>query len=214
MISNDYEYSDLTPRQRSVYEYVIAFQQEFNISPSVREICKHFGLNSPGGVHRILSVLREKGYIQSGEGKKRAWQTGVKQKVPTIPLLGTIAAGTPIEALENIELEMEISPNLFGYESCFGLRVTGDSMIEAHIQQGDIAIIRPQNKVENGEVGAVIIQEDMQYEATLKKIYRTRTSITLEPANSNYSARVFKGYQRKYVSVIGRMVGLVRSDKL
>jgi repressor LexA len=181
--------SDLTPRQKSVLYFIVAFQRERHIAPTVREIGAHLGLSGPAGIHRILNILKDKGYILSEPG--------------------TIAAGCPTEATENWEAELAISPDLFGCESCFSLRVRGDSMIEAHIMDGDLAVIRPQPRVENGEIAAVLVQERLS-EATLKIVRRTRSTLTLEPANAAYPALVFKGPQRKQVSILGRFVGIVR----
>jgi repressor LexA len=201
--------SDLTPRQQSVLEYVIAFQQKHRMAPTVREICAHLGLSGPAGIHRILNVLKDKGYILAEPGKKRAWRFSKAVTGAGIPLIGTIAAGRPVEAIENLERELAISPALFGCKRCFGLRVKGDSMIEAHILDGDLAIIRPQPRVENGEIAAVMVQ-NLLPEATLKIVRRKRGVLSLEPANAAYAALVFKGPQRKQVVVLGKYVGIVR----
>jgi repressor LexA len=201
--------SDLTPRQKSVLYFIVAFQRERHIAPTVREIGAHLGLSGPAGIHRILNILKDKGYILSEPGKKRSWRFSKDLTGGGIPLIGTIAAGCPTEATENWEAELAISPDLFGCESCFSLRVRGDSMIEAHIMDGDLAVIRPQPRVENGEIAAVLVQERLS-EATLKIVRRTRSTLTLEPANAAYPALVFKGPQRKQVSILGRFVGIVR----
>ena len=114
-----------------------------------------------------------------------------------------------MEAIENLEGELAISPALFGAKRCFGLRVKGDSMIDAHILDGDLAIIRPQQRVESGEIAAVMVH-DLLSEATLKIVRRTRSALTLEPANPAYSPLVFKGPQRKQVVILGKYVGIVR----
>lgn len=201
--------ADLTPRQKSVLDFIVAFQQEHRIAPTVREIGAHLGLSGPAGIHRILNILKDKGYILSEPGKKRSWRFSKDLAGGGIPLIGTIAAGRPVEAIENWEAELAIAPDLFGCKRCFGLRVRGDSMIEAHIMDGDLAIIRAQPRVENGEIAAVLVQ-DVLPEATLKIIRRTRSSLTLEPANPAYSDLVFKGPQRKQVSILGKYVGIVR----
>ena len=200
---------DLTPRQKSVLEYIIAFQQEHRMAPTVREICAHLGLSGPAGIHRILNVLKDKGYILAEPGKKRAWRFSKDVTGSGIPLVGTIAAGQPIDAIENLEGELAISPALFGCKRCFGLRVRGDSMVDAHILDGDLAIINPQPKVENGQIAAVMV-ENLLPEATLKVVRRTRTTISLEPANPAYAPLVFKGPQRKRVVVLGKYMGIVR----
>ncbi len=201
--------SDLTPRQKSVLEYIIAFQKENRMAPTVREICAHFGLKGPAGIHRILNVLKDKGYLLSEANKKRSWRFSKDVTGSGIPLIGTIAAGQPIEAIEHVEEKLNISPGLFGAQRCFGLRVKGDSMIDAHILDGDVAIIRPQPKVENGEIAAVMI-EHLLPEATLKIVRRTKSAISLEPANPAHAPLVFKGPRRKLVVIVGKYIGLVR----
>lgn len=200
---------DLTPRQRSILEFIIRFQQEHLMAPTVREIGARMGLNSPAGIHRILTVLRDKGYLLAEPGKKRAWRFTRDVAGRGIPVLGAIAAGDPLEALENLEEVLEVSPALFGGGNCFGLRVRGDSMIDAHILDGDVAVIRPQARVENGEIAAVMVA-DLLTEATLKIVRRTRSTLTLKPANRAYSPLVFKGPQRKQVSIVGKYVGILR----
>ncbi|WP_319407610.1 transcriptional repressor LexA [uncultured Desulfosarcina sp.] len=201
--------SDLTPRQVSVLEYVVAFQQEHRMAPTVREICAHLGLSGPAGIHRILNFLKDKGYILAEPGKKRSWRFSKENTGKGIPLVGTIAAGVPLEAIENFEEELAISPITFGCDNCFGLHINGDSMIEAHILDGDLAIIRPQRQVENGEIAAVTVEGTLP-EATLKIVHRDQHSMSLVPANSAYAPLVFKGPQRKRVAIVGKLVGVVR----
>jgi repressor LexA len=179
------------------------------MAPTVREICAHLGLSGPAGIHRILNILKDKGYILAEPGKKRAWRFSKEVTGTGIPLVGTIAAGLPMEAIENLEGELAVSPALFGAKGCFGLRVKGDSMIDAHILDGDLAIIRPQRRVESGQIAAVMVQ-DLLSEATLKIVRRTRSTLTLEPANPAYSPLVFKGPRRKQVVILGKYVGIVR----
>ena len=179
------------------------------MAPTVREICAHLGLRGPAGIHRILGVLKDQGYIISEPGKKRSWRVSVENTGKGIPLIGSIAAGVPLEAIENVEEELAVSPRMFGCDNCFGLRVSGDSMIEAHILDGDLAIIRPQQRVENGEIAAVTVEGTLP-EATLKIVQWDRYSLSLVPANSTHSPLVFKGPQRKRVAIIGKLVGIVR----
>ena len=200
---------NLTPRQRSVLEIIMDHQRELGIAPTVREIAARLGLVSPGSIHRILTVLKEKGYIDSDSAKKRSWRSVKPLPGNSIPLIGRIAGGPPIEAIEHLGEDLAISPELFGGDQCFGLRVCGDSMLGAHIADGDIAIIRVQPKVENGQIAAVLV-EDLLSEATLKIVRRTQTSLTLESANPAYPAMVFKARQRKRVTIIGKLVGIVR----
>jgi repressor LexA len=200
---------DLTPRQRSVLDFIFVFQKEHRMAPTVREIGEHLGLSAPAGIHRLLHVLKDKGFIVAEPGKKRSWRLARKISGSGIPLLGAVAAGLPIEALENIEEELMVDPGLFGCERCFGLRVRGDSMIGASISDGDIAIIRPQQQVDNGEIAAVLV-EDLLTEATLKIVYRTKTALTLKSANPKYRSFVFRYSGCERVSIIGKYVGIVR----
>lgn len=200
---------DLTPRQRSVLDHIISFQQRHRMAPTVREIGAHLGLSAPAGIHRILNVLKDKGYLLAEPGKKRSWRLSKEIPGAGVPLLGTIAAGVPLEAVEDFQEELPVSPALFGCEACFGLRVRGDSMVGAHILDGDISIIRPQQVVENGDIAAVLVQ-DLIPEATLKIVRWTQKSLSLEPANPAYTALVFKGRQRRQVSILGKCVGIVR----
>ena len=200
---------ELTPRQKSVLEYMITFQERHGMAPTVREIMNHLGLSAPAGIHRILHVLKEKGYLTAEAGKKRSWRLNKPAWVRGIPLIGKIAAGAPLEAVEYFEEELAVSPEMFGCETCYGLRVQGDSMIDAHILDGDLAIIRPQPKVASGDIAAVMV-EDMLTEATLKIVRYTQTGMFLEPANKAYDRMVFYGPQRKWVTVLGKFMGIVR----
>jgi repressor LexA len=201
--------SDLTERQKSVLDFIVAHQQAHQMAPTVREIGAHLGLSSPAGIHRILHILKDKGYIIAESGKKRSFRYSGELPGRGLPILGAIAAGTPLEAVESYKEELSVSPSLFGSDTCFGLKVTGDSMIEAHILDGDVAVIRPQKRVENGEIAAVIVR-DILPEATLKIIRRTRTTLTLKPANPVYAPLVFKGPQRRKVSILGKLAGIIR----
>jgi repressor LexA len=204
--------SDLTPRQQSVLAFITDYQRKFSIAPTVREIAAHLGLKSPGGIHRILNVLREQGYIAAEADKKRSWRSLKPRLGSGIPLIGNIAGGKPIEAVEHLEETLAISPELFGCEQCFGLRVRGDSMTGAHIMDGDLAIIRVQQRVESGQIAAVLVQ-DILTEATLKIIRRKGNILTLEPANRRYRSLAFKGAERRRVAILGKLAGIVRRTR-
>jgi repressor LexA len=203
------EYADLTPRQQSVLDCIAAFQRRQRMAPTVREIGEHLGLSAPAGIHRLLHVLVDKGYIVAEAGKKRCWRLARKISGSGIPLVGGIAAGLPIDAVENIVEELRVDPAVFGCDNCFGLRVRGDSMTGVNIADGDIAIIRPQRRVNNGEIAAVRV-EDLLTEAALKIVQRTGTALTLKAANPKYRSMVFRYGGRRRVSIIGKYVGIVR----
>ncbi len=200
---------DLTPRQQSVLDFIVEYQKEHRMAPSVREIVEHLGLSAPAGVHRLLHVLKDKGYIEAEPGLKRSWRPARDIIGQGISVLGTIAAGVPIEAIENIEEELMIDPSVFGCDHCFGLRVKGDSMIGVNIQDGDIAIIRPQKRLANNAIAAVLV-EDLITEATLKIVRHTPTAITLKAANPAYRNMVFRYGGRERVTIVGKLVGVVR----
>ncbi len=174
----------------------------------------HLQLRSPGGIHRVLNILKDRGYLHAEALKKRSWRsTSAVAMVGGIPLVGSIAAGDPIEAIEQTEEDLAISPSVFGCRQCFALRVRGDSMIEAHIMDGDLAMVRRQPTVENGEIAFVLV-EDVLTEATLKIVRRTPHSISLKPANRKYKTMVFRGLARRRVKIIGKLVGVVRRARL
>lgn len=200
---------DLTPRQQSVLAFITDFQRKYAIAPTVREIAAHLGLKSPGGIHRILNILKERGYIAAEIAKKRSWRSVVPLPGGGIPLIGDIAGGAPIEAVEHLEETLAISPEMFGCEQCFGLRVRGDSMTGAHILDGDLAIIRVQQRVESGQIAAVLVQ-DMFTEATLKIVRRKGNVLMLEPANRKFKPLLFKGVDRRRVAILGKLAGIVR----
>ncbi len=203
---------DLTRRQKEILSFIQKEIEEKGISPSVREICGHFGLKSTSGVHRILKALERKGYLASAPGKKRSWRPtrlpgGLYKK--RLPVLGQIAAGLPIDAQEEVLEELPVDSGLFGQGGCFGLYVKGDSMTGLHIKDGDIAIIRPSRDVEDGEVAAVMV-EGMISEATLKIVRKKEGRVELHAANPLYEPLVFEGADAEGVLILGRLVGLIR----
>lgn len=199
----------LTKRQEEVFAYICSYQEKMGITPTVREICGHFGVSAPAGIHRILHVLIDKGYLIATKGKKRAWRIPGGPVKKKIPILGRIAAGTPIMAIENREDELLVDPSTFGNESSFALRVKGDSMIDAHIKDGDIAIIQQQDYVDNGQIAAIMI-EDILDEATLKIFNKSKNITELLPANKTYNPIILKGAQQKKIMILGKLVGIIR----
>ncbi|MBU0516011.1 MAG: transcriptional repressor LexA [Proteobacteria bacterium] len=199
----------ITDRQQQVLDFIAAFQAREGFPPSVREICAHLGLKSPGSLIKHLRALEEEGLLGRSPGKKRAWKLTQAPGPRTIPLVGRIAAGTPIMAVENREDDIPVDPWLFGDEDTFALRVKGDSMIEAHIRDGDLAVIRPQAEAQNGDIAAVLV-EGIEPEASLKTIRRSPGRLELHPANPAYEPLVFEGEDIARVRVLGRLVGLIR----
>jgi repressor LexA len=199
----------ITDRQKEVLDFIGAFQAREGFPPSIREICRALGLTSPGSLSKHLRALEAEGFLNSIPGKKRAWKL-THQRLPfSVPLVGQIAAGTPILAEENREDDLPVDPRLFGSEDAFALRVKGDSMIEAQIRDGDLAVIRPQEDAGNGEIVAVLV-EGLEAEATLKILRRSKKKLELQAANPAYGPLIFKGGDMAKVKILGKLIGIIR----
>jgi repressor LexA len=193
----------LTPRQREIYNFIRSKIQGRGYGPTVREIGLNFQIKSPNGVMCHLKALQKKGLIHREPNMSRAIQLledPVSAQQMGLKLVGRIAAGQPIEAIEQNE-ELTFSEWTEPGDK-FALRVSGDSMIEEHIADGDFVIIRRQEQARDGQIVAV---RDEEGEATLKKFYRDRNRIRLEPAN-----KTMKPIFRDRVDVLGILVGVVR----
>ncbi len=193
----------LTLRQREIYNFIRDKIRGRGYGPTVREIGVHFQIKSPNGVMCHLKALQKKGLIHREPNMSRAIQLLDDSPLAQpggLKLVGRIAAGQPIEAIEQNE-ELTFS-DWVEDGSKFALRVTGDSMIEEHIADGDFVIIKKQDEARDGQIVAV---RDEDGEATLKKIYRDRTRVRLEPAN-----HTMKPIFRDHVDILGILVGVVR----
>ena len=193
----------LTTRQREIYNFIRGKIQGRGYGPTVREIGLHFQIKSPNGVMCHLKALQKKGLIHREPNMSRAIQ--LLEDSPTghpigVKMVGRIAAGQPVEAVEHHE-ELTFSEWTENGDK-FALRVTGDSMIEEHIADGDFVIIKRQEQARDGQIVAV---RDEEGEATLKKLYRDKSRFRLEPAN-----RTMKPIFRDHVDILGVLVGVVR----
>ena len=169
----------LTKRQRESYEYLKDHIRSRGYAPSIAEIGKQFDLSSPATVHKHLSHLEKKGLIRKQQNLSRAIEVIPESgNALSYPLLGEIAAGKPIEALDQREV-IDLLPD-GGDKDVFVLRVKGNSMIEDHIQSGDYVIVERRNVAENGETVVALIDSDR---ATLKRFYRENGRIRLQPAH-------------------------------
>ena len=196
----------LTSRQREIYEFIRSKIQGRGYGPTVREIGNQFGIKSPNGVMCHLKALQKKGLIHREPNMSRAIQllddpTSAPAHVPGIKLMGRIAAGSPMEAIEQVDEELAFT-EWEGDDSKFALRVTGESMIEEHIADGDYVIIHRQEHARDGQIVAV---RDEEGEATLKRIFKEKNRIRLEPAN-----KTMKPIFRDKVDIIGVLIGVVR----
>jgi repressor LexA len=171
----------LTKRQREIYEYLKDHIRSCGYAPSIAEIGKQFDLSSPATVHKHLAHLEEKGLIRKQQNLSRAIEVVPESgNALSYPLMGEIAAGKPLEALDQREV-VELLPD-GGDKDVFVLRVKGNSMIDDHIQSGDYVIVEKRNVAENGETVVALIDNDR---ATLKRFYRENGRIRLQPAHPN-----------------------------
>ena len=196
-------------RQFQIYEFIKTQIREKGYPPSVREICAGVGLKSTSTVHSHLEKLEKKGFIKRDASKSRTIEIveksvskSTKKELIDIPIVGTITAGMPILAVENIE---DVFPLPIDYvknkEQLFILKVKGESMIDAGILDGDMAIIEQTNFAENGDIVAALIDN----EATLKRFFKEEEHIRLQPENKSISPIIVDDCK-----IIGKLVGIYR----
>jgi repressor LexA len=215
---------ELTPIQQRVFNFLKDYLGEKGFPPTLREIASHFGLRGPKAPQKTLNILERKGYIRKIPGGSRAieilgsrvgrrsgrpYKMGFVESAtePTfpVPIIGRVRAGEPILAIENIEGYINLDRNLVSSGDVFLLRVQGDSMIDAHIQDGDFALVKPQPNAENGEIVVALIED----EATIKRIFKKRDLIRLEPANPKMEPIVVKKGEKRVI-IVGKVVGIFR----
>ncbi|MEO6225292.1 MAG: transcriptional repressor LexA [Sphingomicrobium sp.] len=223
----------LTAKQRELLLFIDARLNDSGISPSFDEMREALDLKSKSGVHRLISALEERGFIRRLANRARALEVvklpemrpsaaviplrpaqsasasaGDMQRAPAndtidIPLHGRIAAGTPVEALQGTE-RFSVPSALLGPGEHYALEVSGDSMVEEGILDGDFALIRKADTARDGEIVVALIDDE---EATLKTFRREGTMIRLDPANRQYEAQ---RYDPRRVQIQGRLAGLIR----
>ncbi len=195
----------LTPAQERVYQFVRAYIGQHGYAPSYEEIRSHLGFQSLNAVFKHLKQIEERGYLRvPWKNKKRALElVPVQTGISVIPFLGTVAAGTPIEAIE-IPESIEVPDNFLGNGSNFALRVKGDSMIDDGIRDGDILIVTRQPHAENGQTVVALVNG----ESTVKKFYHHGNEIELRPANENMEPIRVPAAE---VEVLGLVMGLLRN---
>jgi repressor LexA len=223
----------LTKKQKNLLLFINKKLRATGVSPSYEEMKDSLNLKSKSGIHRLISALEERGFIRRLPHKARALEViklpetasandiynsfspsvirgGLDKdssdiKETEIPVLGSIAAGTPVEAIQNEVSRIPLPSNLEKNGQYFGLKVQGDSMIEAGINEGDTVIIKRSDTAENGKIVVALIDE---HEAMLKRIRRKGKTVALESANRNYETKIF-GPDR--VKVQGVLVSLYRN---
>ena len=225
--------SMLTKKQKNLLLFINKKLRSSGVSPSYEEMKESLHLKSKSGIHRLISALEERGFIRRLPHKARALEViklpetasandiynsfspsvikgGLDEKrtngeAAEIPVLGKIAAGTPVEAIQNEVARIPLPSNLEKNGEYFGLKIQGDSMIEAGINEGDTVIVKKTNTADNGKIVVALIDD---HEAMLKRIRRKGKTIALESANRNYETKIF-GPDR--VKVQGILVSLYRN---
>ena len=203
----------LTAKQHELLRFIHERLEETGISPSFEEMKEALDLKSKSGVHRLISALEERGFIRrlpKPANDLGARTTNVPAQMPEaandvidIPLHGRIAAGAPIEALEDHQ-SLPVPAALLGPGEHFALEVSGDSMIEAGIFDGDYALIRRSDTARDGDIVVALVENE---EATLKYLWREGGRIRLDPANASYEPQL---YESRAVQVQGKLAGLLR----
>lgn len=194
-------------KQTQIYNFLIEFTKSKGYPPSVREICQAVSLKSTSTVHGHLKRLEKKGLIYRDPTKPRALEivelSNEEKELIDIPIVGKVTAGMPILATENIEDMFQIPINYVKHNNdLFILKVTGDSMIEAGILYGDLAIIEQKNVATNGDIVVALIEN----EATIKRFFKENGFIRLQPENKNYEPIIVED-----CSILGKLVGIYRA---
>ncbi|HHU30474.1 MAG: transcriptional repressor LexA [Bacillota bacterium] len=200
---------DLTPRQKQILDFIRQEVRKKNYPPSVREIGEAVGLSSSSTVHAHLSKLEQKGLIRRNPTKPRAIELLEYEQEPAyiadvihVPVVGQVTAGQPILAEENIEEYFPLPKVMVRNDTVFLLRVRGDSMINAGIMNGDYVIVRRQETAQSGEIVVAMLED----EATVKRFYKEKDHIRLEPENDLYEP-----IRSPFISVIGKVIGVFRT---
>ena len=221
----------LTKKQKNLLLYINKKIRSTGVSPSYEEMKISLNLKSKSGIHRLISALEERGFVKRLAHKARALEVvklpenasandifntftpsvikggldKTPNKVSEISVLGSIAAGTPIEAIQQVVDKVTLPEDLNNKGEHYGLKVKGDSMIEAGISDGDTVIVKKTSNVENGQIAVVLIDDQ---EATLKRIRKKGNTIALEAANKNYDTKI---YAAGRIKIQGKLVSLYRN---
>lgn len=195
-----------TTKQLAVFDFIKKHICDNGFPPTVREVAGNFGFASPLAAQSHINALVKKGLIKKSPSKQRSMEiSGFKPSEDSkIPLLGTVRAGAPILAVENIEDYVNIDRNIFKVEGGFALRIKGDSMIDAGILEGDIALIAPEMEPRNGDIVVALIDN----EATVKRFFLAKSIVRLVPENKDMEPMVFSAED---VKIIGKVKGILRS---
>lgn len=197
---------EIKDKQAEIYKFLIAFTEKKGYPPSVREICEAVSLKSTSTVHGHLKRLEKKGLIKRDPTKPRALEilelSALKREMLNIPIVGKVTAGVPILATENIEDTFAIPMDFIKHDrELFILKVSGESMINIGIRDGDLAIIEHADSASNGEIVVALIDD----EATIKRFFKEDNHIRLQPENDTMDPIIVES-----CSILGKLVGLFR----
>ncbi len=198
----------LTKAQDRALEFLRDYVRDRGYPPSIREMKEGLGLASHSAIQNCLSALEKKGYIRrSNKARAIEFCESLRASEPAVlPLVGHIRAGAPHPAIEDIEEYIAVDRSFTVGGGNFLLKAEGDSMVEAHIQDGDYVVVRPQSTANNGEIVAAMVDD----EATVKRFYKEGNEIRLRPANPAYKDIVIEP-GRSEVSIVGKVVAVLRS---
>lgn len=197
----------LTKRQKEIFDFIKKYGSKYGYPPTVREIGKAVGLTSSSTVHAHLANLEKYGVLRRDPTKPRALEVLVGKAREAIrprglPLVGRVAAGQPVVAEENIEDYVQVPGLIGGEQGEYLLRVTGDSMVDAGIMDGDLVVVEPRETARNGEIVVALLED----EATVKRFYKDADHIRLQPENE-----AMEPIRTKDAQILGRVVGVMRN---
>jgi repressor LexA len=201
---------ELTAEQARVFNFISKHRQEKGYPPTVRDIAEALGYKSPNNVRQHLRLIEQKGFIKLQQGKARgidipaAASEEYTVDAIGVPLIGNVAAGLPITAIENVDGYVTLDKSIFRGDDLFALRIKGDSMSGMGVLNGDIVVIKKKNSAEHGEVVVVIIDGD----ATLKRYMKLGDRVFLHPENPAYEDIVLQ--PGSSIQVAGKLVGVIR----
>lgn len=204
-------YGKISSKQQEILDYIKSEILNRGFPPAVREICEAVHLKSTSSVHAHLTSLEKNGYIRRDSTKPRAIEIVddnfnlTRREIANIPIVGTVAAGQPILAVENIESYFPLPAEFLSNHPTFMLRVQGDSMINKGILSGDYVIVEKRQTASNGEIVVALVEDS----ATVKTFYREKDHVRLQPENDQMEPMIF--HQEDGVQIIGKVIGVFRT---
>jgi len=204
---------ELTPREKRIFKFIVSTYKKNGILPTVRDICAALDIRSTSTVQAAMVNIEEAGYIAKLPGKRRAYKILVgldeekseREDVIDVPVVGRVAAGTPILSEQNIDGSFPIPAQFAGKGTNFMLTVHGESMIEAGIMDGDLILVQETKTAENGEIVVAMIQGEYESESTVKTFYKEDGHIRLQPENSSMKPIIVDDCQ-----IVGKVKGVFR----